>query len=580
MPAMNRIQLTITALWGLGMLAMLGAWPSPGHEPAAGPVKISIANSIGKQEWLHLAVREFNAASPRDRALQLEGRPILVEILQETVDGRKQDYRSGTMITDALSGRVKPTILSPADEASIRRFQREWQAVHGRSIALNADDVIGRSPLVVAAWESRARSLGCWPTPEPGCTWERIRQLAAAPDGWGSVGRAEWGRLKLGYGYAGEEAPGTAGAVLMCMIGAGKPAGLAIADVQANAGCGEFMAAMDTAKIRAGTSSKWQLDEMFKLGPDYLDAVIIFEVDVVTANLAYGQRGPEPIVSIYPQDGTVLLGHPFAILDGVPWVTPDQVAAARVLQAFLQSPEQQRAMLTIGLRPVHPGVPPAPPLGPAYGANPDATLVTLELPDSQVIDRVVDVWHRVKKHAVIAIVFAKSSSMASTKIEGASAAAVELVRIAGRDDRLIWRPFDGVSYPPFESAGGPAGEELMAHIRATPAGGGSALYDAIRAAHDDLTRVRAARGDALRYGIVVLSDGRDTDSRTTLAGLEAQLGAREPDPSGIQIHTVAIGSDADEDGLWKIANAAGGRFWKSHTSADMEAIYRAIARYY
>jgi hypothetical protein len=49
---------------------------------------------------------------------------------------------------------------------------------------------------------------------------------------------------------------------------------------------------------------------------------------------------------------------------------------------------------------------------------------------------------------------------------------------------------------------------------------------------------------------------------------------------GIQIHTIAFGSDADEPVLKKIATAAHGRFWKGQTAADMLAVYKSIATYY
>ena len=45
------------------------------------------------------------------------------------------------------------------------------------------------------------------------------------------------------------------------------------------------------------------------------------------------------------------------------------------------------------------------PIEPQFGAIPDASLVPVTLPDVLVFDRVAEVWHKVKKHAVIALVF-------------------------------------------------------------------------------------------------------------------------------------------------------------------------------
>src|SRR4051812_1690699 len=78
----------------------------PGMPDApADAIRISIATSSTKQEWMHQGIQAFNAASPTDRSLQVEGRPVVVDLVQEVVDGRKVDYRSGTMVSDTLDGK-------------------------------------------------------------------------------------------------------------------------------------------------------------------------------------------------------------------------------------------------------------------------------------------------------------------------------------------------------------------------------------------------------------------------------------------------------------------------------------------
>jgi len=98
-------------------------------------IKIAIASSSTKQDWLRQATDAFNDASRRDKALQANGHPIAVEILQEVIDGKKVDYRSGTMVSDTLSGKIKPTVLSPGEESWIAQFQRDWQTQHGQRVA-------------------------------------------------------------------------------------------------------------------------------------------------------------------------------------------------------------------------------------------------------------------------------------------------------------------------------------------------------------------------------------------------------------------------------------------------------------
>jgi Ca-activated chloride channel homolog len=554
--------------------------PAAGQKAPAGAITISIANSIGKQEWMHGAVLSFNASSPRDSGLQVNGKPVFVEIVQETVEGRLQDYRSGTMVADTLSEKIKPTILSPADDASILKLQKEWQATKGRAPFREIGQPLAQTPAVIATWQSRAQAMGCWPTPEPECTWARLRALATASNGWGLLGRPEWGQLKVGYGYVGESAAGTSAAMLMCLAGAEKSAPLTIADVDVTTGCGRFIADVELKKVHSGTDSIWLIDQMALGGPEYLDAVFLFEVEVVGVNRRRGLELREPIVAVYPQDGTFLVAHPFTILEGAPWVSPEQVTAAKVFQSFLLSPEQQRALVATGLRPATSGVQIGAPIDSSHGANPEATLVLRESPESLVADRAIEVWHRIRKHAVVAIVFDKSGSMGGGKMSAAVAGSTEFVRRMDRDDLLIWKPFDSEVYPSVEGPGSELSENLISRIRSTPASGQTALYDAVLAAFAQLGEQRRIYGENRRYGIVVLSDGHDTHSRTSLSQLESQLKPLEADPNGIQIHTIAIGGDADEQVLRKIASAAHGRYWKGQTANEMIAVYKAIATYY
>lgn len=133
-------------------------------------------------------------------------------------------------------------------------------------------------------------------------------------------------------------------------------------------------------------------------------------------------------------------------------------------------------------------------------------------------------------------------------------------------------------------AGGPIGqvrEQLVITVGGTSSGGGTALYDAVADATEKMKEFRKKYGDAYRYGIVVLSDGRDESSQKfSLSQIESLLKPNEADPHGIQMHTICIGSDCDEGVLKKIARAANGQFWKGNTEAEIVKIYKGIAAYY
>ena len=554
---------------------------TPPPPPSDKLIKISMASSITKWEWLEAAVAEFNAASKKDSSLQFDGRPIEVEILLEKdpLTGKPRHWNSPTQVAATLRGEIEPTILSPAATTWILKLNKEWRALYGKEISSGPWPPLLSTPVVIAMWESRAESLGCWPVPEPDCTWERIRDLAVSPEGWGMFGHPEWGKFHFGYAYVGESDVGTQTAVLLCRMGLQKYSDLAVDDVQTTDGCGRAIADVEKAIAHRGTSSPLISAAMESGGPEFLDAVTTYEKNVIGFNKKYQSR--ELLVSVYPQDGTVIAEHPFAIMDQAPWVSTEQVEAAKLFQKFLLSEEQQEAFLPFGLRPSDTSVPLEPPIDIAHGANPDTTLVVLGVPEVLVVDQVVEVWKDLKKPAYIVLIFDKSGSMKGEKIAQAIDGAVGSVREIGRKDWLAWLPFDGQLYPGTQGFVEEVGEQLEGEIRSTTARGETALYDAIAHAYRELEERRESQSDTARYGIVVLSDGKDTKSRTTSPLLEGMLRPPESDQTGIQIHTIGIGDDADDQVLTKIANFThGGRYWKVKDSDRIPAVYKRISKYF
>jgi Ca-activated chloride channel family protein len=337
--------------------------------------------------------------------------------------------------------------------------------------------------------------------------------------------------------------------------------------------------AVERAKVHSGRKSSWLLGWMLTGGPEYLDAVTTYEQEVIEFNKLNARQLREPLVAAYPQDGTVVVEHPFAILDGADWVTPDEVMAAELLRDFLLSEPRQTALGDVGLRPANPGKKPSM-IETVYGANPDAHLLPVIVPDVLTLDRITEVWHKNKKHSVLALVFDKSGSMQGVKMGTALAGAKAFVEVMDPDDYLLWIPFDQQVYPGTEGPKSQIGEKLTGHISGTVASGGTALYDAILLAYQSLETKRKTSGDSVRYGIVVLSDGMDTSSKAGKVRLQEMLIRSEGDPTAIQIHTIGIGSDADKTTLAGIAASAHGTYWDAKNPDLAVEAYRQIAVHY
>lgn len=541
---------------------------------SSGVVTISIASSNTKEGWLHKSVERFNSGND----FQVDGKKIKVEILQEVIDGKSKDYRSGTMISHTLTGKIKPTIVSPGSPSYIEKLKKEWMS--GSIINSNVPIVV-RTPVVLAMWQSRAKMLGAWPQSGPNNTWSQIRELAESEEGWGKYGHSEWGKFKIGYGYFDVSNSGQLGVIAMFLAGEGKK-DLKIEDISAESPGGQFIGGIEKAKCHSGKSDLWLLERMIDNGPEYLDAVITYESNIIDINRQYHDRMREPLVAFYPQDGTFMAEHPLAILDGAPWNSKEQVEAAKVFCDFLMAQEQQKDVMELGLRSSNPDQEVVYPVDPEFGANPKANIPLFSMPSTIINDRIGEIWHRVKKHAFIALVFDKSGSMKGQKMNAAIKGAEEFINSVDLEDHLLWVPFDDRQYGAIkEGSKRDIGEELIQdYVRTTTPDGGTALYDTVISTYNNLLELRKQYGDHYRYGIVVLSDGDDRNSKQSLTMLEEKLRPLENDPTGIQMHTIGIGDDCDVAVLKKIAKAAHGKYWKGNTYEEMKAIYKDIATHY
>ncbi len=422
---LSRLSARVPPLWKNPVTWLLGAFSVFAFVWVLGiilppsPITITIASSSTKKEWLIPAVKDFNEASRADASLQLNGspirlkdRPIVVEILLEEIEpGVFDHYRSGSIIADILSRDIEPTIASPAEQSWLLKLQQDWpdSEAEGFWSSKLGDDLSNdvlivretptllRTPLVIAMWESRATALGCWPISGPNCTWQTLRSLAIRSDGWGMFDRPEWGTFNIGYGQVGRSNSATFAQVLNCYSGLHKTNGLRLDEVGMDSGCGQAMQDLDAADPFIHEKSETVCQRMREQGnPSFLDACISYEKEVIETFIAHPELR-EPIVAVYPQDGTIAPTHPFAILGGAPWVSQEQARAAAVFMEFLLSDQQQSRLMVFGFRPSDPDDPIEWPTDASDVANSEANPVIVEIPDTQVIDAIVELWKCVRQ---------------------------------------------------------------------------------------------------------------------------------------------------------------------------------------
>jgi Ca-activated chloride channel family protein len=546
-------------------------WFAPAETPAApgeaaasaAPVvpadalTIRIVYGSEKQAWLEAVTKDFNA-----RYVQVAGKPVHVETVAKG---------SGELIDDVLAGRDQADLVSPASAAFITLANAQSRAATGADLVSKTENVV-LSPVVIAMWKPMAEALG-WPRERIG--WGDILALAQQPQGWASKGQPQWGRFRFGHTHPEFSNSGLQTLLAEVYAGAGKQGGLTVADVQAPA-VAPFVQGIERAVVHYGSSTGFFAKRMFAGGPGYLSAAVLYENLVIEANSA-DPKPSFPVVAIYPKEGTFWSDHPTGIVER-PWVTSERRLAAQAYLKFLMERPQQEAALRFGFRPAAVEVAVAAPIDAAHGVDPQEPSTTLETPSAEVIAASIALWRSAKKPAHVALVLDTSGSMEEDgKIAAARDGATEFLGLLNPGDRLSLMTFS--STPQWLGQNLPlasAKAQSIAQVGGLIASGKTALNDAVLQA---FTALQADPDQGAIKAIVVLSDGADTTSTTSLETLLARIDPGPESGGAIRVFTIAYGKDAAGDVLKRIAETTQAKAYKGGTG-DIRLVFRDIATFF
>lgn len=526
-------------------------------------VTISIAYGSEKREWLDEMVQAYNAQNnqlPSGEVIQVEATAIGSI---EAVEG-------------IIAGTLQPTVWSPASSLYVPIANAEWRKQNSSDLVEGTPKNLVLSPVVIAMWRPMAEALG-WPDKPLG--WADFAQLAIAPEGWEAYGYPEWGTFKFGHTHPEFSNSGFSAVIAQAYAGANKQRDLTTADLQSEA-VRELLREVQASIIHYGTSTGFFAERMFERGPSYLSAAVLYENLIVAqeAKRLAGQSQQLPVVAIYPKEGTFTTNHPYIILNA-PWVTAEQRAAAEAFQAFLLDRPQQLRALALGFRPADVGIPFASPLDVQHGVDTTQPKTELATPSLSALQGMAALWRETKKPVDVTVVVDVSGSMAGDKISAARTSLMQFIDLLDERDRLQIVLFNNEVRTMIPlSLLSDRRDEMRRRVSGITEGGGTALYDAVSFAYDDLK----ANADPRHIrAIVVLSDGQDTASQTTtLPTLLQQIGiTQEEGGASIKIFTIAFGDDADPQILKEIAEATGARSYTS-SPQNIQKIYGEIATFF
>jgi len=509
-------------------------------------VVLEIAYSPEKQQLMEELVQRFHDTRPRTAS----GQQISVAL---------SGLEPETMIESALAGQFDA--LCPDSSVWLAQLEAGWQERYGSDRSIVGETTrFAVSPVVIAMWEGVARSMGY---PEEAIGWADLLSAARTnPD-------FKWSHPST------SSASGLLATLATFYAGAGKTRGLTVDDAIAEQTL-EYVAALEKTVRYYGEGELAVIQQVQEKGRAYLDAFVVQEQLLVQFN----QQRSEQLVAIYPVEGTMWKDHPLVLLER-PDTTAEQRQAFRGFSEFLLTTDAQMLVLEKGYRPTDLSISldsPSSPITPDNGVDPSQPETTLQIPSAAVIEVVRDVWQYTKRKTNVYLVADISGSMQGEKLEQAREAFLTFLGlIKAEDERVGLITFSsGVSeeVPLADLATNRA--VLRSAITELSAGGDTALLDAVALGYQSLQELR----DSERINaIVVMTDGKENNSRLRLGELTAELRRGSQGGLPVVVFCVAYGSDADMETLEEIADAAGGQTRRG-SPETIQQLYKLLSTYF
>jgi Ca-activated chloride channel family protein len=535
-----------------GFLLAALAWAAPAS--SAQPLELLFVYGSEKQPWVDDVSAAFNAGDFRTAA----GRKISV---------RTVPMGSGEAAQAILSGRTQAHLFSPASAAYVELANAESKDKTGIDLIGETHSLV-LSPVVIAMWKPMAEALGWGKKP---IGWADILALANDPGGWGAYGHPDWGHFRFGHTHPYHSNSGLISLLAEVYAATEKTRGLTVEDVE-RAETRRFVQSIERSVVHYGRSTGFFGRKLTEACRTYLSAAVLYENMVIEANDPQ-RHAPQPLVAIYPKEGTFWSDHPVGIVERE-WVSPEHREAARIYVDYLLAKPQQQKAMRYGFRPADVDIALGTPFDAAHGVDPAQPKTTLQVPSAKVMQAILGLWKQEKKHADIVLVLDTSGSMRGEKLQKAKEGALRLISALGEQDRLSVLAFSSrLSWLAQGESVGEGRKAVEDKVRGLSAAGGTALYDAIEAAY------RYLKASPLRDhidAVVVLTDGADTNSRTKL---ESLLGIIPVGPgSEVCIFPIAYGRDANQAVLSRIAQTTQVQSFQGKPE-DIDKVFQEISTF-
>jgi len=492
----------------------------------------------------------------------------------------------------------QPTIWSPASSVWIDRV-----AAAGNEALVANPTQFTQTPIVFGVPESMAKALDY---PNKPISYKDLESYIGNPEGWGALGKPLWGSFKIAKTNPNTSTAGLSVILSQSYAASGKTADLTVDDVNA---AEDFSRTFESGAIHYGDTTGKVLTTLYNAtqngssGSAYVSAIALEE----TSLFWYNKGNPdshtvqpgetltppkEKLVAVYPTEGSMRSDNPAVVLNS-PWVTDEQKVAGASFLEFLNTKPAQETLPEFGFRPLDESVDVSKNLNGSVGIDPTQPTVDLPKPSAEVVSAALDQWTEIRKPSAVLEVIDISGSMddgigdGRSKLDGAIDGAVStLNNFRSTDEIGVWAfttglPDTGLGEnvaPVYdfgalngnkEKIGGSIEDLVYSNRQGTP------LYDAISTSYDFMNeKAETGRINA----IIVLSDGQDTDSKTSLESLLVKLNQKGEgsNDNPVRVFTIAYGDGADKEILQKISTATGGQMFDATDPKKIQDVFQSV----
>ncbi len=325
--------------------------------------------------------------------------------------------------------------------------------------------------------------------------------------------------------------------------------------------------------IQSGVSGYTYFDKtlLSQLGSsrqNKIDLSVTTEQEIALFNQERIKAGLEPMLALYPTEGSVWLDYNFCMSDA-DWLTPAHKRALEQFVEYLKQPALQQIAVGAGLRPAAGAVPLTPPLTPQFKIDINKGSHAMLPVTGEVIERLTLLWPELLKPSAITFVLDTSGSMEGTSLRlGKTHFRNTIASTQARDKKSL---ISAASMVTVQSEFTNDGAVVIPQLDKLRAQGGSSIYDAI------LKAITLAKNDSLtqyRRTVIVFTDGGDKNSSTPLSRL-VELVRESTNQVNISLIIIGVGKEESFDDLRRIAEAANGLFIEANYD-DLSEIFARI----